>query len=80
MAMSTKVSKGFQTVVPSRVRKRLKVDAGDEIVWSIVGNELYLRIRKVNKSDPLEDLIGKLPTEVEANATEEIDEVAWGKE
>ncbi len=78
MVATTRVSKGFQTVVPASLRKRFGVGPGDEVVWTILGDEVYIRVRKASGEDPLKALIGALPTEREADATAELDEVVHG--
>jgi len=38
MVDTTRISKGFQTVVPASVRKRFGLNPGDEVIWSIIGD------------------------------------------
>lgn len=80
MAVRTKVSKGFQTVLPAAVRKKFGVGPGDEVIWTIVGDEVFIRVRKKGGKDPLSEFIGNLPTEGEADATQEIDAIVHGEE
>lgn len=80
MAVRTKVSKGFQTVLPASVRKKFGVGPGDEVVWTIIGDEVFVRIRRRGGEDPLSKLIGDLPTKKKADATQEIDAVVYGEE
>lgn len=80
MAVRTKVSKGFQTVLPASVREKFGVGPGDEVVWTIIGDEVFVRIRRRKGEDPLSKLIGALPTKKKADATQEIDAVAYGGE
>lgn len=73
--IKTKLSKGFQTVLPSEIREKLNAKPGDEITWSIIGEEVFIRIKKQSHEDPIQHLIGKLHTDKEDNATEKIDHV-----
>ena len=80
MVATTRVSKGFQTVVPASLRRRFGLGPGDEVVWTVVGDEVYVRVRKVGGEDPLKALIGALPTAGECDATAELDEAVYGSE
>ncbi|MHA1263913.1 MAG: AbrB/MazE/SpoVT family DNA-binding domain-containing protein [Candidatus Helarchaeota archaeon] len=71
----TKLSKGFQTVLPAEIREKLKVLPGDDIIWSIVGDEVFIRVKKRRIEDPIRELIGKFSTEKDDNATENIDKI-----
>jgi AbrB family looped-hinge helix DNA binding protein len=71
--IKTKISKGFQTVLPSEVRNKLGGEPGDEILWSIVGDEVFIHVKRRNKADPLKGLIGAFSTESEDDATKNID-------
>jgi len=71
----SKISNGFQTVVPAKIRKKIKGKPGDEIIWSIIGNEVFIRIRKKNRSDSLGDYIGKFSTPDEDDSTRDIDHI-----
>ncbi|MHA1315855.1 MAG: AbrB/MazE/SpoVT family DNA-binding domain-containing protein [Candidatus Helarchaeota archaeon] len=71
----TKLSKGFQTVLPSEIRKKLDVSPGDEIIWSIIGNEVFIRVKKRRLNDPIKELIGQFSTSEEDNATEHLDSI-----
>ena len=71
----TKVSKGFQTVLPSEIRNKFGGEPGDEIIWSIVGDDVFIHIRKKKSQDPLKNLIGAFGTESEDDATRNIDHV-----
>ncbi len=73
----TKISKGFQTVVPASIRKRFELNQGDEVIWSVIGDEVYVRVRKREKEDPLNKLLGALPTEEDSDATKEMNHVAY---
>lgn len=71
----TRISKGYQTVVPSEVRRRIGGEPGDEIIWSIIGNDVYLRVRKQGAEDPLKELIGAFETRSRDDATASLDDV-----
>lgn len=75
----TKVSSGFQTVLPSEIRKKFGVGPGDEVVWTLVGDEIFVRVKKKGGKDPLAKLIGAFPTKTKADATAEIDAVVYGE-
>ena len=77
--IKTKLSKGFQTVLPAEIREKLKAEPGDEIIWSIIGEEIYIRIKKKNVIDPIEKLIGRFATREKDNATKEIDKIVHGE-
>ncbi|MHB1868285.1 MAG: AbrB/MazE/SpoVT family DNA-binding domain-containing protein [Nitrososphaerales archaeon] len=42
----TKISKGYQVVVPSQLRKRYKVSVGDEVLWEISNKGVSIQVRK----------------------------------
>ena len=51
----TKISKGFQVVVPSELRKRYGVTVGDEVLWEFsTDNEISVQLQK---KPSLRDLI-----------------------
>ena len=79
MVTETRVSKGFQTVLPAEIRKKFDIGPGDEVVWTVLGDEIFVRVRKVGGKDPLSKLIGAISTRERTNATEEIDAVVYGK-
>ena len=55
MLSKTKISKGFQTVIPSAVRNRLDVQPGDYVEWEDGPEGLVVRFRKRKR---LRDLVG----------------------
>jgi AbrB family looped-hinge helix DNA binding protein len=75
--IKTKLSKGFQTVLPSEIREKLNAEPGDEIIWSIIGEDVYIRIKKKNTIDPIERLIGRFATKEKDDATKEIDKIVY---
>ena len=77
--IETKVSSGFQTVLPAKIREKFDVGPGDGIVWTIVGNEIFVRVRKKSGKDPLSKLVGAFPTKTSVDATAEIDAVVYGE-
>lgn len=50
---SSKVYKGFQTVIPSKIRKELNIDIEDTLNWRIEGEYMVV---KVNKQKSLKEL------------------------
>jgi len=77
--IETKLSSGFQTVLPAEIRERFGVGPGDEVVWTMIGDEIFVRVRKIGGEDPLSKLIGAFPTKTKVDATAEIDAVVYGE-
>lgn len=75
----TKVSSGFQTVLPAEIREKFGVGLGDEVVWTVVGDEIFVRVKKKGGEDSLAKLIGAFPTKIKADATAEIDAIVYGE-
>jgi len=46
MASETKISKGYQTVVPADLRKAHGISPGDKLVWEEEKGEIKVRVRK----------------------------------
>jgi bifunctional DNA-binding transcriptional regulator/antitoxin component of YhaV-PrlF toxin-antitoxin module len=42
----TKISKGYQVVVPSELRKRYDISIGDEVLWEISNNGVSVQLHK----------------------------------
>jgi len=42
----TKISKGYQVVVPSDLRRAFNLDVGDEVIWTLDKDKVSARIRK----------------------------------
>jgi len=55
MLSKTKVSKGYQTVIPSAVRESFEVEPGDFVEWTEGRDGLVVRFRKRTR---LRDLTG----------------------
>jgi AbrB family looped-hinge helix DNA binding protein len=55
MLYKTKISNGFQTVVPSEIRKKFDINPGDYLEWVLTDDEVILRFRK---KVTLEDIFG----------------------
>ena len=53
----TRVSKGFLTVVPSKVRRVIGVRAGDRLQWRLQGTEIMIRIRRKTS---IQDIVGMI--------------------
>ena len=75
--ITTKISKGYQTVVPAEVRARFRGEPGDEIIWSIIGDQVYIRIKPKTGIDPLLKFVGKFSTKESIDATKELDETVY---
>ena len=71
----TKISSGFQTTLPAEIREKFGVGPGDEVVWTVVGDEIFVRVRKTSGRDSLSDLICAFPTKTKTDATAEIDKI-----
>jgi bifunctional DNA-binding transcriptional regulator/antitoxin component of YhaV-PrlF toxin-antitoxin module len=44
--LRTKISRGYQVVVPSELRKRYNVGVGDEVLWEISKQGVSVRLHK----------------------------------
>ncbi|MDP6154811.1 MAG: AbrB/MazE/SpoVT family DNA-binding domain-containing protein [Candidatus Thermoplasmatota archaeon] len=55
MLIETKISKGYSTVVPAYVRKKMDIEPGDILIWELEGRELKVLPRK---NVELENIIG----------------------
>lgn len=55
MSCETKISKGFQTVVPSDVRKKFGINPGDIVEWQITKEGVIISFRK---KVTIEDIFG----------------------
>ena len=53
ITFSSKVYKGFQTVIPSKIRKELNIDVEDTLNWKIEGECMVV---KVNRQKSLKEL------------------------
>ncbi len=42
----TKISQGYQVVVPSELRKRYEVSVGDEVLWEISEKGVFIQLQK----------------------------------
>ncbi len=62
MLSKTKISKGYQTVIPSAVREAFDVEPGDYVEWTEERDGLVVRFRKRKR---LRDLagIGSVPAD-----------------
>ncbi len=59
----TKVSKGYQTVVPSDLRRAYRIAPGDRLVWEQEGGEIRVRVKK---RKTLADIAGIVSVESDA--------------
>jgi bifunctional DNA-binding transcriptional regulator/antitoxin component of YhaV-PrlF toxin-antitoxin module len=66
MSLSTKIYKGFQTAIPSEIRKKLNLEVDDIVEWYLDENgSVNIEFRKKSK---FEDIIGigKTPFKTDA--------------
>jgi len=77
MSFSTKIYKGFQTAIPSEIRKKLKLEVDDIVEWYLdeKGN-VNLEFRKKTN---FEDIIGIGETTYKTNAVKMKKKVAKGE-
>ena len=55
--MKTKISKGFQTVVPKEIRAKLGLKPGDSLIWEDEGDAALVKPRK---KKTLKDIAGMI--------------------
>lgn len=67
MSSETKISKGYQTVVPSELRAAYDISPGDKLVWREEDGKITVRVRK-KKS--LKDIIGIVSGKTRTDAVE----------
>ncbi|MCK5661205.1 MAG: AbrB/MazE/SpoVT family DNA-binding domain-containing protein [Methanosarcinales archaeon] len=63
MLNETKISKGYQTVVPSKIRKAYGIMPGDILNWNDTEEGILVQPRKKRT---LQDIIGLVKTEGDA--------------
>ena len=63
MLSETKISKGFQTVIPSKIRKHYKIKPGDILDWIDTEKGILVQPRKKRT---LQDITGLVKTEGDA--------------
>ncbi|MGQ4914331.1 MAG: AbrB/MazE/SpoVT family DNA-binding domain-containing protein [Candidatus Asgardarchaeia archaeon] len=69
----SKISKSYQVIIPSKIRKLLKLKPGDILIWTFIDGKITVDVLRDNAEEILK-LLGKVdmgPT----NATEDIDEI-----
>jgi len=69
MLSETKISKGFQTVIPSKIRKIYKINAGDILDWTDTEDGILVQPRKKRT---LQDITGLIKTEGDAVESKKI--------
>lgn len=57
MVSETKISKGYQTVVPAEFREAHSISPGDRLVWEEEKGEIKVRVKK---RKTLEDIKGMI--------------------
>ena len=55
--MKTKISKGFQTVVPKKIRAKLGLKPGDSLIWEARDDDVIIKPRK---KQTFEDVAGMI--------------------
>jgi len=64
--MSTKIYKGFQTVIPSEIRKKLKLEVDDIVEWFLdEEGSIHVNFRKRSN---FEDIMGIAQSEYKTDA------------
>ena len=66
MAFQTKIPEGFQTVVPSKIRKKYDLEAHDSVQWKmndnrVKKNEIVVTFRKKVTSKDITGIIEEIP-------------------
>lgn len=69
MLSETKISKGFQTVIPSKIRKIYKINPGDILDWTDTEDGILVQPRKKRT---LQDITGLIKTEGDAVESKKI--------
>ena len=63
MMSETKVSKGYQTVIPAKIRKSYKITPGDVLEWIDTEEGILVHPRRKRT---LQDIVGLVKTEGDA--------------
>jgi len=63
MTSQTKISKGFQTVVPSEIRKKFDVWPGDILEWKPTKNGAEIKFRKKVTFQDIAGMVKGEPTD-----------------
>jgi AbrB family looped-hinge helix DNA binding protein len=63
MLFKSKISKGFQIVVPSKIRKKFGIEEGDLVEWIDTKEGASVKFRKQKK---LKDIVGIVSTPSDA--------------
>ena len=67
MYVKTKISQGYQVVVPAKIRKNLNLKPGDEITWRSTENGIII---EPLKDVTFEDIYGLLDDDEKLNAVQ----------
>lgn len=65
MICETKISRGFQTVVPSEIRKKMGIGPTDIVKWKLNNDKITVEFRK---EPTFEDICGIIDTDVRTDA------------
>ncbi|MGQ4915693.1 MAG: AbrB/MazE/SpoVT family DNA-binding domain-containing protein [Candidatus Asgardarchaeia archaeon] len=69
----TKISKNYQVMIPTKIRKYFDIKPGDEIIWTIIDGKLKVKIISKRKNSLL-NLIGKLDMG-KTDASKDVDDI-----
>ncbi|RLG59688.1 MAG: AbrB/MazE/SpoVT family DNA-binding domain-containing protein [Candidatus Hydrothermarchaeota archaeon] len=61
--METKISKGFQVVVPSIIRNKFGIKEGDSLIWELHDDIIIIRPKK---KKTIESIVGIVSVEADA--------------
>lgn len=67
----SKISKGYQVIVPSKIRKLLKLKPGDILIWTVIDEKIVVDVIRDNAEEILK-ILGKVDMG-STNAAEDID-------
>jgi AbrB family looped-hinge helix DNA binding protein len=67
MICETKISRGFQTVVPSEIRKKMGIGPTDIVKWKLDNDKITVEFRK---EPTFEDICGMIDTDVRTDAVQ----------
>ncbi len=73
----TRISKGFQVVVPAELRKQYKLDVGDEVIWG-VGEKTVTT--EFHKKPSLLNIVSLGRSGIKGNAVEKKKRVQGGED
>lgn len=75
---TTKITSKHLTTVPSEVRKRFGLGAGDELEWIPTAAEVIVKPKKRGKGGSLIEMIGLLETRDKTDITRDHNKILYG--